>query len=326
MQPGATVRPSRKASLPAAPAGWFPVDYAITADGHLARICATVDVDQRRRDHLARFARGEHSDAMIVPPVTQARVDLFNGENISEGPPFELESAFPKFDRCADGSWIVADSRCPVGELNARVIRADGTVTRRICLGDGILSLQGDQLGCIWVGYFDEGIFGNGSWGAPGRPIPIGAPGINRFDEFGHVLPTYRMADLPGPVIDDCYAMNVTPDGIWLCPYSDFPILRIGYDGTSRLWQNKTIRGASAIAVDGDNVVLVGGYQEHKDRGALLRLSEDRAELSGEFRFDADGSDFDSLRLLTARNDMIHFVTNDDWYRIEVAEIAAMVL
>lgn len=321
MPSGTIIRPSQKVRIPACLPNWFPVSYAITAEGNLARICAQVDVRRRWRDHYTRMSRGEPTDATIFPPGTQARADLFDGTALLEGPTFVLETVFPKFDRRLDGRWIVTDSRCPVGELNARIINVDGTVARRICVGDGVLSLQYDQLGCIWVGYFDEGIFGGYGWGDRGMPAPIGAPGVNRFDEFGHVLPTYRVADLPGPDISDCYAMNVTPNGVWLCPYVDFPILRIGYDGTIKLWQNKDIFGASAIAVDADYVVLVGGYQDNKNRGALLRLGQDRATLESEFRLEIEGTALDQMAFVTARNDTIHFVGDDAWYRVDVATI-----
>ncbi|MFI7578403.1 hypothetical protein [Micromonospora sp. NPDC049497] len=60
--------------------------------------------------------------------------------------------------------------------------------------------------GKLWVGYFDEGVYGNFGWGGPG-PAPIGATGIARFTETLHPEWHFPTDDLSP--IDDCYALNV---------------------------------------------------------------------------------------------------------------------
>ncbi len=63
--------------------------------------------------------------------------------------------------------------------------------------------------GTIWVGYGDEGIFGNFGWGGPG-PAPIGARGIVQFSPSLDVVWEYPRSDSSNlEPIDDCYALNV---------------------------------------------------------------------------------------------------------------------
>ena len=61
------------------------------------------------------------------------------------------------------------------------VVDAAGSVVAEGTLGDGINHLLTTPSGAIWVGYFDEGVFGSFGWGGPGPP-PIGQPGIVQFD------------------------------------------------------------------------------------------------------------------------------------------------
>jgi hypothetical protein len=322
-QPGIMrIKPSKKCDLAPPAQGWFAIAYALTSNGQLARLSATVDVHGRWRRHRELARVGEKDLEPIVPAAARARIDVFDGNRQLEGPEFELETPFPTLDCLPDGRWVVAGTRCAVGEYNARLINSDGTIARRMCLGDGIRHLQCDPQGRIWVGYFDEGIYGNFGWGwGPGQPEPIGAPGINRFDEYGELLPILRSSFQPGPNIDDCYAMNVSKDGVWACVYTDFPILNITFEGTYRIWQNKDILGASALALKSDHVVLIGGYQDEENRGALLRLGDDRSKPVFQFAFDVLGHGLRSLSLVAARGDEIHFVTEGCWLWTTVGDV-----
>jgi hypothetical protein len=46
--------------------------------------------------------------------------------------------------------------------------------------GDGIEHVQATSAGEIWVGFFDEGIYGNYGWGS-GTQLPVGRTGLVRF-------------------------------------------------------------------------------------------------------------------------------------------------
>jgi hypothetical protein len=303
--------PQKKLELPPPPKGWFSLSYSISFGGQLARMCTNTDVKR-----LTRKRQGPYSS--IIPAGTLARIDAFEEGRHFEGPAFELEAAFPIFDRLSDGRWIVTDSRCPVGTQNARIVESDGTIARRFCLGDGIAHIQCDADGGTWVGYFDEGIFGNYGWGQAGQPKPMGASGVNRFDDAGRITWTYGP---PGPFIVDCYAMNVASDGAWLCCYTDFSIVHRSVEDRYRRWDNRTITGATVLAVEGDYVVLVGGYQDQASRGVLLHLGSDRAKPVYRFRVDGTNGSPASLPLAVARGSEMHFVDDHAWRTMSVGDV-----
>ena len=116
---------------------------------------------------------------------------------------------------------------------------ADGS-TRRLHLGDGISDVVIDTQGRIWVGYFDEGVFGNLGWSHPG-PTGLGAAGLVALDDHGEVL--WRFNEDQTPFISDCYALNVHGSEAWAYYYTDFEVARVdwrwqtGRAGTGwRLW------------------------------------------------------------------------------------------
>ena len=67
------------------------------------------------------------------------------------------------------GRFLVAGARCrwrPEGpDRNAVLYDADGQVVSEHVLGDGIAHVLATSTGQVWVGYFDEGIYGNYGWG-----------------------------------------------------------------------------------------------------------------------------------------------------------------
>ena len=143
-------------------------------------------------------------------------------------------------------------------------------------LGDGIGHVLATSTGQVWVGYFDEGIYGNYGWGRTDSEEPVGAYGIVRFSpdlEPDWHYPKYTGVG-PWDAISDCYALNVDDTSAWACYDSDFPIVRIR-DGAVTGWHND-IKGASALAVAGICVALFGGYGPDYDRLALAELGAER--------------------------------------------------
>ena len=120
-----------------------------------------------------------------------------------------------------------------------------------------------DNSGEIWVGYFDEGIFGNFGWGSPG-PAPLGSPGIVRWSPGFEKVWEYQAVD--DYWLADCYALNVDTDRVWACPYTDFPILEIDSDRAA-VHQTTDVSGPRGLLVAGENVALIGDY---KFGGSLL--------------------------------------------------------
>ncbi|WP_406864024.1 hypothetical protein ABZO31_27765 [Streptomyces sp. HUAS MG47] len=162
---------------------------------------------------------------------------------------------FAKLDALPDGGFVVAASRSSRDEeRQVQVFDALGRESWNFRVGDAIEHLLVDESGALWVGYFDEGIFGD----------PLSAPGLRRWSVHGEALWTYDWR--ANGEISDCYALNVHGTDAWACTYHLFALLEVrSGPGTTAAHRN-TIRGATALAVHGDRIAFL-------DR-ALLRTAE----------------------------------------------------
>lgn len=180
------------------------------------------------------------------------------------------------------GEMLLAHPRSqwrPSGpDRNAVVIDSSGATIVEGLLGDGISDVLTDSQGNIWVGYFDEGIFGSLGWGRPG-PIPIGSPGLVRFDHRLEKTWEYegeRDDNEPGaglPFISDSYALNVTDEVVLAYTYTSWSIMQIRDD---QVTSNRTdISGASQLLNSAGTYALLGGYQDESNRLAIGTLAKD---------------------------------------------------
>ena len=125
-----------------------------------------------------------------------------------------------------DGRFLVAGARCrwrrDGPDRNAVLYSADGQVFSEHVLGDGIRHVLATGTGQVWVGVFDDGIYGNYGWGQPDSQEPAGAYGIVRFSPG---LAT-RLALPPihrgRPVGRDQRPLNVDDTCAWACYDPDF--------------------------------------------------------------------------------------------------------
>lgn len=183
-----------------------------------------------------------------------------------------LSVAHPLVQPLPRGEFLVVGSRCAWRlegpERNARIVGSDGRVKTTGTLGDGIEHLLIDDDGEIWVGYSDEGIFGNFGWNNPG-PQPLGSPGIVRWSGEFEKLWEYQAVDEYW--IADCYALNVDTGRVWACPYADFPIMEIVADRAT-LHRTTGDGGPRGLLVADETVALIGDC-EHG--GSLLLGSLD---------------------------------------------------
>jgi hypothetical protein len=180
--------------------------------------------------------------------------------------------------------------------------------THSFAVGDGIEHLRCAPDGTVWVGYFDEGIFGE----------TLGAGGIVQFNSQGVPQWSYNDHARGGQsYVDDCYAMSLDGAELWTSFYSDFPIVRIR-DGHEKLWRSE-ITGAKALALEGDFVVLAGGYNPDENRIALLELTDGTAKLLGSY----NDSALQGAALIQGRSNVVHVVNDRTWRRVSVAEVRA---
>lgn len=285
--------PALVTSLPDPPTGMFDVAYAVTAKGMLALLRS--DCDVYGNPELAAEARG--------------RLSLFDGEMESRAIEVPLESPFLVLDQLPDSQWVIAASRCGAGETNARLLSPQGELIRRFYLGDAIGHLQCDATGAIWVGYFDEGVSSD-------------FPGLVRFDTHGQVLWCFDEKATGGMYILDCYTLNVSGSNVWTCYYPDFPIVEIGATERLRHWKCP-IRGASALAIEDGIALLAGGYDDDRNRLALLDLKATAARIIGEFRFEIPENARGAPSLFQARAETLHVVRQRIWRRTSVSDALA---
>ena len=143
----------------------------------------------------------------------------------------------------ADETLILVHSRTPGPEApNAVLVDSGGRELDRRYLGDGIGHCQADGAGNIWVGYFDEGIYGDQDLGHQGlvKFGPAGRPEFQFLRDAGHL-----------PVIDDCYALNVSGgDEAWLCYYSSFVLVQVRANKAELMLTDVPVHGSGAVMLD----------------------------------------------------------------------------
>ena len=233
-----------------------------------------------------------------------------------------LSASFPAVQTLPDSEILVVDSRCqriPSGgyELNATVYGTDAAVRRRFLLGDGIEHVQTDLKGNIWVGYFDEGIYGN--FGSELPNGPFGSSGLSCFSGHGEKLWDFQP---PEGIynISDCYALNVVPGGAWCYYYTGFPFVHVDAGWNTRTWKTKTA-GGHQFAVLGERILLYGGYRENRTICQLLRLKGTDAEVLTRVSLHLPQAVDLSKATVIGRADVLH-VFFEDWYKFTVGSIA----
>ncbi|NUS43583.1 MAG: hypothetical protein HOQ24_07850 [Mycobacteriaceae bacterium] len=215
------------------------------------------------------------------------------------------------------GRTLLVGARCANNadgpEHNAVVYDDAGGVERTGVLGDGIEHVATTAAGDIWVGYFDEGVFGNYGW-----LDPVGSSGLLRFDE--NLTQAWEFTS-PGEglAIFDCYALNVTDAEVWACYYTDFPIVRIR-DGQIRAWRSG--RAAHAVLADGDAVALARGYGADHDWIAAGRLDGGEAHFGPDRRMVMpDGAPLPPPVRIHAHGPELSLIHDNIWYKLGLGDI-----
>jgi len=231
-----TLQCRRMAKLPALNEGEDLVALNATVDGRLIAVSASGSQRGRLPDLRVRVHLHEAGDHWRPVQLTGVTI------------------APNKVDLLPDGSLLLAQSRCirrpfePVPD-NAQVFSASGQALRSFRIGDGVGHLAVDEPGTIWVGYYDEGIYGGD---------PLSAGGLTRFDEYGRQLWTYWP---PSGLnhIADCYALNVSARTTWAYYYAGFPLIRIT-DTQASPFPPGPVRGARGVLIHDNVVIFIGEY------------------------------------------------------------------
>jgi hypothetical protein len=303
--------------LPPTPQGWFDHGYTALADSRLALIRTCRDVHAEYGRWLKAASAGGPRPAYPSLWDGDLRLSVFDG-GAETDVAMVASIAHPFVDRMPDGRWLVAGSRADPGEKNARIHAADGLVEYRMMLGDGIASLLCSPDGTIWVGYFDEGVFGarnkDGSW-------PVSTGGIVQFDAAGTPLWSFNAQVDSDRMVDDAYAMTLSGTDLWACYYTDFPIARVR-GGKPAFWSNR-VSGATAIAVKDDLVLLGGGYGADAKRITLVKLDGGSSRELG--RIATGPGKGGGATLLQGRGSAMHVVSDGMWYRLKAHQAEAAI-
>lgn len=279
--------------------------------------------------HHATIAPGQDGDALVACSIGPAHelVALWATPGPRQGPTAARVTVqtphshhvvhlaavaldYPLVQTLPGGRVLVVAMRTDGTEHNATIFDADGVAVASATLGDGIGHVLTTRSGQVWVGYFDEGVYGGGS---------LAAHGLARFS--GSLRPVWQHPfDSEWGVIDDCYALNVDGETAWACYYSDFPIVRVQADAVSG-WRND-VRGAAALAVAGSRVALFGGYEPGHDRLAVGDLVDGRLQVTDRYRLVLpDGSPPAAETRVVGRGAELHFLTDRDWYRLSLSDL-----
>lgn len=194
-------------------------------------------------------------------------LQVLRDEGVTEYDLGEHPPSFSFYQPLGPETGLLVNSRCwylseGVSEKNAVFFNL---LTRKIAgqftFGDGIAHVQSTPAGYVWCGFTDEGIFGNRGWGEVGGPPPLGASGLVAYDTSGQRRYAYAPpADNAELWFADCYSMNVVGEDVWLCPYPDFPLIRVSAGGDISWWQMPPVaHGHGAFAIDGNRALFLRG-------------------------------------------------------------------
>ncbi|MEH3102634.1 MAG: hypothetical protein PGN12_01850 [Sphingomonas phyllosphaerae] len=310
---------------------------AVLPDGSLGLMATDVDLSgawaRVRRQETEPVVADLTERPQAVAARGTARLWRFDGKALHVGPTVPLESPSLALARFPDGRWLIAATNGH-DEPNGRFFAPDGTLLARIHLGDAIEYLAVDLADRIWVGWFDEGILGN--MDRFPETIDRTAMVAACFAADGATLPVGPVPEDVG-FLADVYAMTVTEDGAWVCPYTEFPLLYLRPGQPARWWRNE-LSGVNAIATDGRYALLAGGYGDDAARLALVELGGDgqgeEVGMLASWRLPlveriSTGHEHSTLvehfiwerpALLTGRGDVLHLVRDGIWYRWRVAD------
>jgi hypothetical protein len=212
-------------------------------------------------------------------------------------PDNEILTVAPRCQRYADGSY----------DINAKVYDHAGVQKREFLLGDGISHVQTDAEGNIWVGYFDEGVYGNFGW-----DTPIGAAGLSCFTNSGRKIWDYRPPEGFEP-ISDCYALNVSASGVWCYYYTGFPIALVDSHWRVHCWNTES-SGGHAFAIGNRKVLMYGGYGDRRIACNLLSLDDHDGKLVSDVSLVLPREVDPTHDIVIGKGKELHVFLGDDWF------------
>lgn len=218
----------------------------------------------------------------------------------------------------SDGSSVLVGARCQrfkdgSAERNAIVVDTTGSVVGEGTLGDGIAHVLVDDQDSIWVGYFDEGVFGNDGWHAPGV-TPLGASGLVRWARG--LEKEWEFPGDPKTHIADCYSLNVADGVTWACTYTGFPLLEIRNDSV-KVHETKNVAGPRGVVVADRSIAFLGRWGDSD--AALVGSIDDLQALRPETIVAPKGRE-GAARSVVCRGSVAHMFVDADWHVLDLGD------
>jgi hypothetical protein len=293
------------------------VSVSVGPDGEAIAVWAAPDDASALLDRTVAPDGVSSVDDRLAEPVT-VRVATHAPHLVRTVWIADFRLAFPLAQPLPDGKVLVVGPRvrwdADSTPANTVIYDGEGRQVAQGLFGDGIEQVLATPSGHVWVGYSDEGIYGNLGWNDAPNARPIGAAGLLRFSPDLQV--DWQFC---GPVpIDDCYALNVVGETAWTCYYSDFPVVEARMD-VVRSWRNTT-EGARALAIHDDWIALYGDYDE-PGRLMVAKLGPGKLMAETEFRLTLPNGDRLPDVEVVGRGSTLHLFVGRDWYRLDLAEL-----
>ena len=174
-------------------------------------------------------------------------------------------------------------------DKNAWLVRRDGTVLSRFCLGDGIEECIVRSDSTIITSYFDEGVFGNNGWGCTYHDEyvpPVGECGLIVWTAEG--VPIWKNERY---TIDDCYAISMDEqERLWFYYYSEFQLVRTDFKEDLVLSLPFGGSRAFAVAPSGKEFLFQGGYRK-REQYFFLNCQDETQEQEQRVTFTVQGKE-----------------------------------
>ena len=192
-------------------------------------------------------------------------------------------------------------------EKTAVILGPDGTERTLFHIGYGFEDIQAGSDGRIWVSYFDEGVYSGGL---------LPSEGLVAFDDTGDVVwRNERRVE-----ISDCYALNVSAEGVWFCPYTDFELCRVEDDGSVTRRENP-IHGAGAFAIHAGHVLFGHQYREPPGTIHLATIGDKRVGNPEVMQIAPEDGTVIPPHGVYMRGGVVHIFAGESWYRGHLSEI-----
>lgn len=147
------------------------VAVSVGPDGNVIALWAPADGASALTSSTTRPGGAVFPDTRASRPVA-ARVSVHTPEQATVTELRELDLAHATLQPLSQGRTLVVGARCrwrpDAPERNARVYDSAGEIVAEATLGDGILHVLTTPSDHVWVGYSDEGVYGNYGWGGAG--------------------------------------------------------------------------------------------------------------------------------------------------------------